>query len=160
MDIQLPQIIFQVVNFGVVAVALTYLLYKPVKKMLDERSAKVEEAQKAAELTLAEKRQVDEMKKKAQKESEKDAAKLLEEAEKSAMAYRSEQMKKVKEDALKEVAKMKQIAESDIQAQAEHIKKEFNTAVLSTVEKIVGSLDKKAQEKLIDAELQQLLERI
>jgi len=38
MDIQLPQIIFQIVNFGVVVGALTYLLYKPVKKMLDERS--------------------------------------------------------------------------------------------------------------------------
>jgi F-type H+-transporting ATPase subunit b len=160
MDIQGPQILFQIINFGVVSVALTYLLYKPVKKMLDDRSAKVEEAQKAAELTLAEKRQIDEMKKKAQKEAEKEAAKLLDEAEKSATARRDEIVKKAKEEATKEGAKIKQNAHDETMVKSEQIKKEFNDAVFMAVEKIVGSFDKKAQEKIIDSELSKLLERI
>ena len=41
MDIQLPQIIYQLVNFGVVFGAVTYLLYKPVQKILDERSKRI-----------------------------------------------------------------------------------------------------------------------
>jgi F-type H+-transporting ATPase subunit b len=43
----------QLVNFGVLFVALTWLLYKPVMKTLDERAAKirqgVEDAERAAE---------------------------------------------------------------------------------------------------------------
>ncbi|KND50857.1 MAG: ATP synthase F0, B subunit [Parcubacteria bacterium C7867-007] len=39
--IQLPLLLAQLVNFGVLFVALTYLLYKPVMKALDERRAKV-----------------------------------------------------------------------------------------------------------------------
>ena len=41
MDIQLPQIIFQLVNFGVVFGAIVYLLYKPTQKILDERAKRV-----------------------------------------------------------------------------------------------------------------------
>lgn len=45
-------LIAQLVNFGVLFVALTYLLYKPVLKTLDERKAKiaqgVEDAERAA----------------------------------------------------------------------------------------------------------------
>ncbi|KND49547.1 MAG: ATP synthase F0, B subunit [Parcubacteria bacterium C7867-008] len=39
--IQLPLLLAQLVNFGVLFVALTYLLYKPVMKTLDERRTKV-----------------------------------------------------------------------------------------------------------------------
>lgn len=45
-------LVAQLVNFGVLFVALTYLLYKPVLKTLDERKAKiaqgVEDAERAA----------------------------------------------------------------------------------------------------------------
>ncbi len=39
--IQVPLLIAQAVNFGILFVGLTYLLYKPVLKTLDERQQKV-----------------------------------------------------------------------------------------------------------------------
>ncbi len=42
-------LIIQAVNFGVLLGALTYLLYKPVLKILDERRSKIEEGVRAAE---------------------------------------------------------------------------------------------------------------
>ena len=42
-------LIAQAVNFGVLFVALTYLLYKPTKKTLDERRAKVAKGVEDAE---------------------------------------------------------------------------------------------------------------
>ena len=42
-------LIAQAVNFGVLFVALTYLLYKPTMKMLDERRAKVAKGVEDAE---------------------------------------------------------------------------------------------------------------
>ncbi len=160
MDIQVPQIIFQIINFGAVAVGLTFLLLKPVKKMLDDRSAKIEEGQKAAEMSLAEKHQIDEMKKKAQKEAEREAAKLIEEATKVAAARRVELIKKYKEEAEKEVEKMKQNVLDEKNVMVEEMKSKFNSTVLTTVEKLIGSSDKKASDKIINAELSQLLERI
>ena len=49
-------ILIQVVNFGLLMAALTYLLYKPVLKLLAEREAKIAkgiEDAKAAEVALA-----------------------------------------------------------------------------------------------------------
>jgi F-type H+-transporting ATPase subunit b len=42
-------LLIQAVNFGVLLGALTYLLYKPVLRILDERRAKIEEGVRAAE---------------------------------------------------------------------------------------------------------------
>ena len=64
MDIQLPQILFQAINFSVVMGALTFLLYKPVLKMFDERSQKISEGLKAAEAALKEKEELDQTRKK------------------------------------------------------------------------------------------------
>ena len=52
-----PLLLAQLVNFGVLFVALTWLLYKPVMKTLDERRAKiaqgVEDAEKATQKLAA-----------------------------------------------------------------------------------------------------------
>src|SRR5438105_2555479 len=107
MDIEWSQILFQVINFGVVVGALTYLMYKPVKKMLKERSDRIEEAQKAAEITIAEKQQIEEMKKKTQRDAEKEAAKLLDQASEETAAKKKEIMAQAKKEAINEIAKMK-----------------------------------------------------
>jgi flagellar motility protein MotE (MotC chaperone) len=62
MEIQLAQIIFQILNFGVVLAALTYFVYKPVVKLLDERKAKIAQAAKSADEIQKEKEQLEETK--------------------------------------------------------------------------------------------------
>lgn len=42
-------LVIQAVNFGVLLAALTYLLYRPVLKVLDERRAKIAEGVQAAD---------------------------------------------------------------------------------------------------------------
>ena len=64
MDIQITQILFQAINFSVVLGALTFLLYKPVLKMFDERSQKIAEGQKAAEAAIQDKEKLEEARKK------------------------------------------------------------------------------------------------
>jgi F-type H+-transporting ATPase subunit b len=160
MDIQLPQILFQIINFGVVAGALTYFLYKPVKQVLDDRAKKVEEGQKAAEQNIAEKHQLDEMKRKAVKDAEKEATALLEEANQSAAAKRKELLAKAKEEADAEIAKMKAAWTDEKAGIIADVKKEFSNAVVATVEKVFGAMDKKSHAKLIDQSLEQLLEKI
>lgn len=161
MDIQLPQIIFQIINFGVVTGVLTYLLYKPVKKMLDERSAKVEEAQKAAEVTIAEKHHIDEMKKKSQKEAEKEAAKILAEARASAESMEKEIVENAKKKAKADVERMYKEWEAEQAGLVKKMKSNFVNEVTSLTEKLIGgSLDSKVMAKYMDSNIEEVIKKI
>ncbi len=160
MNINIWQILFQIINFGVVAGALSFLMFKPIRKMLEERSDRIEQAQKAAELTLAEKKQLDELKKKAQKAAEKEAATLVDQMSEEIAAKRKALLAEAKKEAAKEIEKMRESFAAEKESMVEGMKKEFADAVVATAEKVVSSLDKKAHAKLIDSELKELLQHI
>jgi len=160
MDIQFPQMLFQIINFGVVFGALTYLLYKPVKKMLLERSMRVEEAQKAAEAAIAGKKAVDDMKVHAKKEAEKEAAEIVEKAIQDAAVHKKQLIADAKKEAEAEMTRMMDSAKQNEKVMLKDMESKFTEAVISTTEKLIGSLDKKAAQKVIDAELKQLIEMI
>ncbi len=161
MDIQLPQIIFQIINFSVVVGALTYFLYKPVLKILDERSSRIEKAQKEAEATLAEKAKIDELKQKTKKEAEKEAAQIMKQAQLSAQEQADAIIAKAKEKAAAQLANLKEDWESEKKQQQAQMKKEFNESVLMVTEKVLGKVfDKKTHEKLIDQEVAALIKQI
>lgn len=161
MDIQIPQILFQMINFGVVLGALSYLLYKPVLKVLDERATRIEEGQKAAEKALAEQSNIEELKKQVKQNAEKQAAQILEEAQKAAAARKTQLVAEAKQQAEAEVEKLKSQWEAEKKQLAADLEKQFVEAVLTTTEKVVSvSLDSKAQSKLIDQELAGLLKTI
>jgi len=161
MDIEFPQILFQIINFGVVAGALTYLLYKPILKILEERSKKIEEGQLAAEKAIAEQSQVEDMKKKIKQQAEREATAILEEASKAAAKNRSEVTAKAKAEALKEVERLRSAWHDEKQKSMQDMKSQFADAVLAATQKVLGaSLDTKAQSKLIDDSFSSLLKSI
>lgn len=161
MDIQIPQIIFQMINFGVVLGALSYLLYKPILKVLDERATRIEEGQKAADKALAEQSNIEELKKQIKQKAEKQAAQILEEAQKSAAARKAQLVAEAKKQAEAEIEKLRTQWEAEKKQLAADLEKQFVEAVLTTTEKVVGtSLDSKAQSKVIDQELSGLLKTI
>ncbi len=161
MDIQLPQIIFQIVNFSVVLGALSYFLYKPIQKVLDERSRRVEEGQIAAQKAITESQQFEEMKKSIKQKAEKEAAKILEEATQTAKDRKSQLLAQAKQDALQEVERLRQAWNEEKRMSMQNMKSEFTEAVIATAEKVIGSsVDTKSQSKLIDQELNSLLKSI
>jgi F-type H+-transporting ATPase subunit b len=155
MDIEFPQILFQLINFGVVAGALTYLLYKPVKKMLDERSQKVADAQKAAELTLAENHQIEEMKKKIQKDAEKAAAQIMADAKEASEKLARDMMDKAKKKADAEQERRNNEWQAEKATLIKQLEAKFANEVINLAEKVVGvSVEKSAlSSKLIDESL-------
>lgn len=161
MDIQLPQILFQIINFGVVVGALSYLLYKPILKVLDERAKRIEEGQKAAQKAITDQEQMEETKKQIRQKAEKEAAKLLEEAVKAADQKKSQLTAKGKEEALKEVERLREAWNEEKRKSLLDMKTAFAEAVIATSEKVIGeSVNAKAQTKLIDDEFAQLIKNI
>jgi len=137
MDIQIPQIIFQTINFSVVVGALTYLLYKPVGKMLESRSKRIEESQQAATEIQAQEI-IAKAHLSAKKEAEGELATLMKKAEK--------QVEKLKADW--QVERKKQETE---------LRKSFTESVILVTEKIIGKLDAKTKTKIANQDIEALL---
>jgi len=149
MDIQLPQLLFQIVNFSVVLGAVVYLLYKPLMKILDERADRVAQSLKEAEAAELEKEKLQAFKTKAKREAEKEAAQILEEAKKLAAKRRQELATETKETLTKEMQK----AEARWQ-----MKKQLVESVIQVSGMVIGKkLDKKTSEKLIAQGLEEAL---
>ncbi|MBU0974819.1 hypothetical protein KKD03_03915 [Patescibacteria group bacterium] len=161
MDIQLTQILFQIINFSVVLGVLTFLLYKPVIKIFDERAVRIEEGQKAAELAIKIKDELDREKKKAENEHKTERAKILndaqEEAKKRAQEIISTARKETKEEQSKLLDSWK---EEKIQLIKE-AKSEMTDAIIAISAKVIGkTLDIKTQQKLIDEEINLIIKNI
>lgn len=161
MEIQLPQIIFQIINFSVVVGALTYLLYKPIQKILDERANRIAEGQEAAQQSLSEKASIDDLKKTNKRDAEKQAAQILEQANLDAKKRSQELLKQAQEHAQAELLKVQNEWNAEKKEMVKGLKQQFADAVIIAAEKVVGSsLDAKSHSKLIDQELNELLKSI
>lgn len=161
MEIQVAQILFQAINFFVVFGALTFLLVKPITKILEQRAQRIADAEKAASETLLEKEQIEAYKAKVKKATDQKASDLIEEAKEKAKAKEAELMAQAKEKAKLEVEKLVQDFEKNKKKQTAQIKADFEAKVLATAEKVIGnSLDAKKHAALIDSELEALLKAI
>ena len=157
MEIRLDQILFQLINFGVVLGALVYLLYKPVLKMLDERAEKIARAEKAAEETMQERSEVEKMKEKAKLQGEKEAAKVVEKAKEQANELKKDLSSKVKEEVKTERERALQAIEKEKKAMQASAQKEMTEAVFAVTEKVLGkALDKKAHADLVSKSMKEL----
>ncbi|MCL4208486.1 ATP synthase F0 subunit B [Patescibacteria group bacterium] len=161
MEIQIAQILFQAINFFVVFGALTFLLIKPITKILDQRAQRIADAQKAAGETLLEKEQIEAYKAKVKKATDQKAADLIEEAKQKAKDKEKELLAEAREKAQAEIEKMVSDWQKTQKKQEAQIKAEFESRVLATAEKVIGkSLDAKKHAALIDTELESLLKAI
>lgn len=161
MDIQVPQILFQIINFSVVVGALTYLLYKPVQKIFEERSQRIAEAQKAADETISERAKLNELKQLAQDQAQQDAQKILDEAKKKARNVEKELIGQAQDKAIKEVEKLHQQWEKERELLATEMRKQFSDSVLVVVERVLDkAFDKKSHTALIDAEVKSILKQM
>ncbi len=157
MDIQLPQILFQAINFGVVMGALTYLLYKPIQKLMDERATKIAEGQAAAETAVAERENLESQKRKLERENDKKAAELVERATEKAMTQKQDILAKAKTEAQAEVEKLKEQWSLEKAQLKQEMRQEMIEAVMAVTEKVIGQkLSDKADAKLIADELAKL----
>ena len=143
--------IAQVVNFLILAAILRALAYKPVARMLKQRSDKIQEAiskadadKKAAEETLAQyKSQLADAQRRAQD--------IVDKAEVTARQEREALVAETK----KEIERLKQNAQVEIQNERnrafEQMQKEIVTLSLAAAEKVVGkNLTSKENDKLVN----------
>jgi F-type H+-transporting ATPase subunit b len=156
LGINLPGLITQIVSFLILFGLLWMVLYKPIIRMLDQRSAKIRES-----LETAEKVREESAKSKADMQKQIDAARtegqaLIAQAREVADRFRDEELAKART----EIQAARARAESDIkrerEAAIEELRREFAGLAVAAAEKIVErSLDKNSHKDLIDKVLKE-----
>lgn len=144
-------LIAQIINFGILAFILFKLIYKPLLKVLDERTAMVKDAEEKSSSIDSKLEEIKALEEKVLAEARKTGEKLVKDAELSAVALG----KKLSEEAHSHAEKIVKEAQAKLQADQskrdEELKKEIKNIVADAIEATVGKyIDENAKAKLTD----------
>jgi F-type H+-transporting ATPase subunit b len=143
----------QLVNFAIVFAVLYFFAFKPLVKIMSERSAKIETSLRQADeiearLSLTEKEREEVI-----TAAKKQASVILEEADKRGSARQEELVAKAKEEIGQVINSEKAKLERDKEETLKEIKKEVADLVILTVEKLLN-------EKMTDAKDRELIKKL
>ncbi len=156
LGINLPALIAQIVNFLILFGLLYLVAYKPIMRMLDERSRKIKESMEQTEF-------IKEQAARAEEEFERRieaAAKEGQEVVARAARTGEELRQKAQQQAKQEGEALINRARAEIQRERDgaigELRKEFADLTIMAAEKVIDrSLDKKAHRQIIDKVLEE-----
>jgi len=156
LGINLPSLLAQLVNFGILLGILYLVAYKPIMKMLDERSNRIKESMEQTEV----------IKDKAEK-AEEEIAKQLKEAGRQSQAVidrgvrtGEEMRQKAQEEAKKEAEALLARARNEIRRERDGViddlRREFADLTILAAGKVIDrTLDREAHRQLIEKVLEE-----
>ncbi len=156
LGINLPDLLAQVVNFVLLFGLLYLVAYKPILKILDERSRKVKESMEQTEQIKVKLAQSEEEVRKRIETASKEGQDVISRAQKAGEEVRQ----KAQQDARAEAETMISRAKSEIQRERDEavgeLRAEFADLTIRAAEKVIDrSLDKEAHRQLIDKVLEE-----
>lgn len=128
----------QIINFCIVLFVLYRFAYKPVLKMLDERTTKIEKGLADAEESQKKLEDIVRKEKEVIIEAKKQAKDIIEKAQGQAQAQREELIALAKDESQKLIAKAQKSIEEEKNKMVSEAKKEIASLVVFAVEKIIS----------------------
>jgi F-type H+-transporting ATPase subunit b len=156
LGINLPLLVVFIVNFIILFVLLRLFLFKPVLKMLDERTKRTKDAMELAEVT-----------KKEFEQAKVEVQKQIEKGRQEAQAIIAQTMQvgeRLKEESRQEATKQAQVivdrTRAELEAERDKIvgdlRREFVNISIAAAEKVIKeTLDKEKHRKLIEETLRE-----
>lgn len=138
MEININQILFQILNFGVVMYLLNRVLYKPVLKMLDERAKNINEGLAMADKNMKEAQDADKAKKSEIAKARKEASAIIATAEKEAKAKADKIIAEAKAKAKAEAATMIDAASKEIESNKAKAEKAIAALAIKQAQHALG----------------------
>lgn len=157
MEIHLSQILFQVINFGIIFFLLKKFVYKPVLRILDERAEKIKDGMSAAEKNITLQEKIEAEKKEVLRKARLEAKKVVASATKEADELIKKARQTAKDEARQVSVKERQAFEADLKKTRSQFESELVTMVGEATKAVLKELlDVKASEKLIETQIKQL----
>lgn len=153
------QILFQLINFGLIAFVLIKFLYHPIAKVLEARSAKIKEGMDAAEKNIAEKDKLDIQIKAEVAKARKEATKIVADAKKQAETEAAAIITAAKEQA-KKVSENEKIMLDGLLTEARtKAEKDLKALVAATTAQVLkNGLSEADQHRIIESQLKMIKE--
>lgn len=147
----------QIVNFAILFIILSKLLYKPLLKMLDTRAKKIQEGIKAAEDNIKARETFEEQKKREMAKMRQEMEEILAKSQAEAKKAGEEIISAAREEASREADKEYQKIQQKLKQEENQIKGRLGEmAVQLTRNLLEKTLDKPLQEKIISAQVRKL----
>ncbi len=146
----------QFIAFGILLAVLGFFAYKPITRMLDERSQRIKDSMEQAEFIKQETAKTEQMVKEQLAEARRQGQDVVAQAEQIGERLKEEARQQARQDAEGIVAR----ARSEIQAESEEamtqLRKEFVEVAIQAAEKVINrALDKEAHRQLIEETLKE-----
>ena len=144
-------IIAQIVNFVLLLVILQRLAYKPVLKILKDRTEKIEKSLKQAKKIEEELKNTEETKIAEIKKAKEESQEIIKEAYETSEKRSQESIERTKAKTQEIVEKAKQEIKAEKENSVQEAKKEITDISIRIARKIIGeNIDKNKQKDLVD----------
>jgi F-type H+-transporting ATPase subunit b len=156
LGINLGYLISQIVNFTLLAVLLYFVAYKPILRMLDERSARIKKGLEDAELASQRASAMEQEFEKRMTEARKEGQEIIAQATQMSEKARQDILDKAREEARAQVEKAREEISRERDLAMAELRQQVADLSLVISEKVIGStLDEQRQRQLIAEFLEQ-----
>ena len=156
LGINLPTLLAQVVNFALLLGLLYLVAYKPIMRMLDERSRKIKESMEQTELIKQQAERAEEEVKKQLETAGKEGMKIVARAMHTGEEVRQKAQHEAKQDAEILIGRARVEIQRERDGAIDELRKEFADLTIMAAEKVIEkSLDKPTHRQLIDKVLEE-----
>mgnify|MGYP003572400744 FL=1 len=156
LGINLGYLISQIVNFTLLAVLLYFVAYKPILRMLDQRSARIKQGLEDAELASRRAAEMEQEFDQRLAEARKEGQEIIAQATQMSEKARLEILETAREEARAQVEKAKDEISRERELAMSELRQQVADLSLNISEKVIGeSLDQQRQRELIAEFLEQ-----
>lgn len=156
LGINLPTLIAQIVNFTILLGLMYLVAYKPITRMLDERSRKVKESMEQTELIKQQAERAEEEVKKQIEAAGREGQEIIARAVRSGEDVRQKAQQEARQDVESIIARAGVEIQRERDGAIGELRKEFADLTILAAGKVIDrSLDKEAHRQLIDKVLKE-----
>ena len=156
LGINLSTLLAQIVNFVILFGLLYLVAYKPVMRMLDERSGKVKESMEQTEYIKEQAAHAEEEFKRQIEAAGKEGQEVIARAVRTGEEVRQQAQQEARQDAEVLITRARTEIQRERDDAVDELRKEFADLTLLAAEKVIDrSLDKEAHRQLIEKTLEE-----
>jgi F-type H+-transporting ATPase subunit b len=150
LGVNLPSLIAYVLNFLILLGILVFFAYRPLLRVLDQRSERIRESLEAAERAQAAAASSEEAVQAQLNEARREGQQLLEQAREASERFRGEEMERARQEAEAFVERARSDIQRERDAAIEEVQANFGDLAITAAERVIRrSLDRQAHQELI-----------
>tara|TARA_B100001971_G_C18164305_1_gene523258 strand:+ start:128 stop:643 length:516 start_codon:yes stop_codon:yes gene_type:complete len=154
LGISWPTLLAQIVNFGILFVLLYLVAYKPILRMLDERSRKVKESIDQTERIREQAEQAEEESKRRIEAASREGQEIIARAVRTGEEVRQQAQQEAKREADSLIVRAREEIQGESDEAIGKLRREFADLTILAAEKVIErSLDKESHRQLIEKTL-------